>query len=97
MTRCHTCDRTWAGLAEAHCATCHRHFTTASAFDLHRVGPTDDRSCADPATLLKGDGQPKLSAVLRGSGDVWGYPSGGEAHFERQRRLPPTAMTGLRP
>ena len=42
MTRCGGCDRNWTGLAEAHCATCHRHFTGVTAFDAHRVGPTDE-------------------------------------------------------
>lgn len=94
MTRCQTCDRTWNGLAEAHCAAagCHRHFTTVTAFDLHRVGPGDDRRCADPATLVRGDGKPRLSVVLRASGDVWGYPSGGDDHFARQRQAPPAAI-----
>jgi hypothetical protein len=64
-------------------ALCHRHFTTPGGFDLHRVGPTDDRVCADPATLRRGDGTPRLSAVLRASGEVWGYPSGGEGRIGR--------------
>ena len=31
------CGRSWAGLAQAHCATCHNHFSTVSNFDKHRV------------------------------------------------------------
>lgn len=33
---------------QAHCSACHRTFTTVSAFDHHRIGHVDDRSCADP-------------------------------------------------
>ena len=94
MTRCTTCNRTWTGLAEAHCTSCHRHFTTASAFDLHRVGPTDTRHCTDPTTLTRGDGAPKLTVTPRKSGEVWGYPSGGQTRLGRLPTAPHPATAG---
>jgi len=36
---------------KAHCRSCGRHFTSTSAFDRHRTGPWDDRSCADPSSV----------------------------------------------
>jgi hypothetical protein len=88
MTRCPICERTWQGLAEAHCTVCHAHFTTVTAFDLHRVGPTDTRHCEDPATLTTAAGVPRLSGSLRATGIIWGYPSGGDGHLSRLRRHP---------
>ena len=41
--QCANCGEEWTGLAVAHCPTCHRTFTTVSAFDKHRTGShTDD-------------------------------------------------------
>lgn len=94
MTRCGGCDRVWTGIAEAHCTTCHRHFTGITAFDEHRGGPDDDRRCADPAMLVDGRGDPKLSERLRASGPVWGSPSAGEWGFGRQSTEETTAIGG---
>lgn len=38
MTRCAPCGATWGGLRIAHCAACHRTFTTPANFDRHRAG-----------------------------------------------------------
>lgn len=38
MTRCAPCGATWGGLRIAHCAACHRTFTTPANFDKHRAG-----------------------------------------------------------
>lgn len=42
------CGRQWAGRVEAHCCAegCHRHFSTPTNFDKHRVG--DPGRCVDP-------------------------------------------------
>lgn len=97
MSRCGGCDRNWTGIAEAHCAACHRHFTTTTAFDKHRQGTDDNRYCADPATLLTSAGKPRLSAVLRASGEVWGYPSDGEASFGWLSTLPEAGIVPTEP
>jgi hypothetical protein len=34
--RCPDCGRPGTDLKEAHCAACHRHFTSVSAFDAHQ-------------------------------------------------------------
>ena len=47
MASCGGCDRTWTGLTECHCATCHRHFGGIEGFDMHRVGGR----CSDPSEL----------------------------------------------
>lgn len=66
-----TCTRRWSGLAEAHCAACHRHFSNGNTFDLHRAGG----KCLDPAKIKYEDGkkkgQPRLRLVTRASGPVW--------------------------
>lgn len=60
-----------------HCASCDRHFTSLSAFDLHRQGDYDSRHCADPAedqrfVLRADDGECRIcAAVIRGI-DIWG-------------------------
>ena len=64
-TRCHGCGRRWAGLAECHCAGCHQHFSSVSAFDLHRVSG----ECIDPA------GHSRLVVRSGPHGVVWGQPS----------------------
>lgn len=35
---CGGCDAHWYGLVQAHCALCHRTFTTPNNFDRHRAG-----------------------------------------------------------
>jgi hypothetical protein len=73
---CGGCERRWDGLNQAHCGSCHRHFGSVGAFDLHRQGPIEDRVCADPATLLRGEksehaGRPRLRAAESPHGVVW--------------------------
>ena len=63
-TRCHGGGRRWAGLAECHCAGCHQHFSSVSAFDLHRL----NGECVDPT---------ERGLVTRWGtyGPVWSWPS----------------------
>jgi hypothetical protein len=58
------CGRQWAGLAQAHCPTCHCHFSTASNFDKHR---TTGR-CLPPGALL---GSSELKPVEGPYGITW--------------------------
>jgi len=75
---CQGCERRWDGLTEAHCATCHAHFGSTGAFDLHRVGridpydpALDTRCCGDPVALTSRTGRLLLVAARRASGTVW--------------------------
>jgi hypothetical protein len=38
MTGTCGCGRTWTSLTECHCRTCHRQFTSVTAFDRHQPG-----------------------------------------------------------
>lgn len=91
MTRCTDCGTVWHGLTECHCATCHAHFGNIEAFDKHRVGSVDTRSCADPATLTTKTGRKPLSGVLRGSRTVWIKADPRPHPKARQRNAPPPA------
>jgi hypothetical protein len=73
LGNCAGCDRTWDALGQAHCPSCHAHFSSDSAFDLHlgRIPASGPPRCKDPAKLTKGDGTPKL--VLRDG--IWGKPT----------------------
>lgn len=57
------CGRQWAGLREAHCSVCHRHFSTPRNFDYHR----SSGSCADPLTVSVSGGH-----AMRVKDTVWG-------------------------
>lgn len=45
---CSGCTTRWSGIGKAHCAACHRTFTTAKLFDRHRT----KFECVDPASLV---------------------------------------------
>lgn len=62
------CGRTWNAHGEAHCAVCHRHFTSDSGFDTHRK----DGVCRDPKTLRRGrSGKLVFASTGRKSGQAW--------------------------
>lgn len=67
MSSCNGCDRRWNGTAEAHCAECHRQFSSVHAFDKHRR----DYTCHDPAHLRRKDGNPLLDLGARRDGPIW--------------------------
>ena len=52
LTRCPHCNGTWTGLTTCHCSSCHRTFSSISAFDMHRSGSHAEstRHCVDPAS-----------------------------------------------
>jgi hypothetical protein len=64
---CPDCHRTWHGHAECHCAECHHHFGSDTAFLVHQAAG----ECRDPATILDGQGEPRLKPVKRKDGLVW--------------------------
>lgn len=50
---CGRCPARWSGSNIAHCAECHRTFTTVANFDRHRAGSKDrafdQGECSDPS------------------------------------------------
>lgn len=54
------------GSGRCKCAECGRYFGGVRAFDLHRVGPANARSCADPARLTGNSGRTLLRLNDRG-------------------------------
>jgi hypothetical protein len=64
---CPDCHRTWYGLEECHCASCHEHFSSDTVFLAHQ---TED-ACRDPGRLAKTDGTALLKQVERKGGPVW--------------------------
>lgn len=51
---CSGCTRRWTSLRLAHCANCHRSFSGAWTFDVHRhMGSTDNERgvCIDPEEI----------------------------------------------
>lgn len=43
---CSTCGKVWTGHRRCHCTSCHESFSSASAFDHHRL----DFACRPPAS-----------------------------------------------
>lgn len=69
ISHCRQCHRTWPRESnQAHCAKCHLHFTTPSAFDRH----IHRGEHVDPATR---------GLVL--TDDTWGYPSPESTKFRK--------------
>lgn len=62
------CGREWTGLSQAHCPTCHRHFSTVANFDRHRPGST---GCQYPADVLNRKGEPVFKATVNRFGTTW--------------------------
>ncbi len=54
---CYDCGREWTELGDAHCAACHRHFSSDSAFDKHQA--IDHRPCSKRAEN-QGDNKHKV-------------------------------------
>lgn len=57
---------------QAHCGACHETFSGITAFDHHRIGPVDERTCVTPT-----DCGMHLNAY-----GVWSQ-EGGRAYWER--------------
>jgi hypothetical protein len=62
-----SCGRTWTGLAQAHCPTCHRHFGSVAGFDRHRPSG----HCQDPAPMTTRAGR-RIFRIAEGPlGGTW--------------------------
>lgn len=67
---CGGCDITWNRIDTAHCAACHRTFSSNTWFDAHRSQDGERGTCLDPAAVLTHDGHPRM--FLRAA--MWGGP-----------------------
>lgn len=62
------CGRHWTGLAQAHCPTCHEHFSTVANFDRHRPG---SGGCKNPAEVTNRKGAAVFKPVTNRLGTTW--------------------------
>jgi hypothetical protein len=62
-----SCRRLWTGLAQAHCPTCHEHFSSVAAFDRHRPRGI----CQHPSTVARRNGDPVFRASENRYGTTW--------------------------
>jgi len=97
---CYECGREWTEAGDAHCANCHRHFSSDSAFDLHQrldhrpcKGHPQSRCagvsvCQDPATLRKRDGSLRLVQLRTDAGLTWSEPEMSPEAIARLRGRP---------
>jgi hypothetical protein len=95
LGNCAGCGRRWNALGQAHCAQCHAHFGSDTAFDLHlgRIPASGPPPCRNPAKLTKRDGTPRL--VLRDG--VWVKPTADPEWAAKRARAdsePRTAAVG---
>jgi hypothetical protein len=84
MTGTCGCGRTWTSLTECHCRTCHRQFTSVTAFDRHQPGRY---RCPDPDALLERNGDPTLRRIDRSGGDTWTLWTSDEDRAAMRQRL----------
>lgn len=54
---CNGCPNTWTAGGAAHCAACHRLFSTPRLFDLHRSARGERGACLDPAEIRTASGE----------------------------------------
>jgi hypothetical protein len=71
------CGRVWTAAREAHCAGCHLHFSSDSAFDAHRnpaprLGPYDEAVLCKSETELRESG--RLVEKASRFGRLWARP-----------------------
>jgi len=86
------CDRKWTGFNQAHCSSCHEHFSTVKNFDLHRPGKVradGTAACGKPAemTRTKRDGTkvPLFREVETVNGPMWvSYTEDTRNHDEQE-------------
>lgn len=85
---CPSCQRSWTGNSEAHCASCCNHFSSDRAFDKHLAPPQSDQTCFDPSTITRKDDSPYYVQIERSHGPVW---------MVRDDREHPFSTTGASP
>jgi hypothetical protein len=74
------CGRRWTGLAQAHCMSCHEHFSSVTGFDKHR----STGRCTPPTDVRRGDGVPYFKPEESRFGTTWARndPAG---HYRNDR------------
>ncbi len=73
---CRDCGRLWTGTQQGHCAGCHLHFSSDSAFEEHVVapsayGPRPFKTCKTQDELMDGG---RLTIHESKYGRLWGWP-----------------------
>ena len=71
MSKCNDCQRSWSGLAKAHCSVCHETFDSNSVADLHWVG----RRCVVPSMVIDVNGARTLTQDDEGTWHLVGKRS----------------------
>lgn len=65
--RCQGCGLAWTSRSEAHCSSCHEHFTGPGIFDQHIRAA----GCTPPGELRHGrTGKPILEQIMRSGGHL---------------------------
>lgn len=80
LITCARCDARWGGLVVAHCGSCHRTFSTARLFDLHRHARGELGGCLEPATVTSRSGE----RIMFFRDGMWRNP---EMPAERRERV----------
>ena len=84
MTRCRHCGTTWTGLRLAHCAECHRTFSSVSTFDKHRARKQSG-SKGEKRVILREYGQcydPADDSMVQNDRGHWAMPNDGAYDFK---------------
>jgi hypothetical protein len=93
------CGTSWhqRGDATAHCASCHRTFTSTHGFDSHRRdGEGGTRVCVDPNAMHRRDGSPMFTLRPDPIGaPVWEHHSAAAARLAFKRAEPGTRNNPL--
>jgi hypothetical protein len=90
---CRTCHRSWTGYTQAHCASCHSHFSTPSAFDRHMT----DAGCRQPEELRNKDGSYVLGLRVDKWGRTWSFAGDGTPWWLSQHEMPSEQPEALAP
>lgn len=71
VTHCRVTHRTWklTQTRQAHCETCHEHFSSPSGFDMH-LKKGDAGGCRPPGEV----GSPSVPALIQSEDGMWSFP-----------------------
>lgn len=81
---CGDCGRTWTSMQQGHCAGCHQHFSSDSAFDLHIVPPPSYgtrpfKTCKAADELME---MSRVAWVTDRYGGMWARPGSLPEHLK---------------
>lgn len=71
---CTGCPARWTATGAAHCASCHRTFSSPRLFDAHRSTRGELGSCVDPVTLTVQTGARAGEPVMFFRDGMWRGP-----------------------